>query len=88
MKVPPNCDLPVYSEQADMTGFFRSFTRRLKSILEELAQAVNANDARASLSASSGDGAVKMAGAGDGENTGWIEIEENKWIPYWSNPNP
>ncbi|MBI9073779.1 MAG: hypothetical protein JEZ02_00110 [Desulfatibacillum sp.] len=88
MKVPPTCDLPVYSESADLAGFFRTHTRRLKKILEELAQAINTNATRATAIPSTGDGAIKMGSANNANNTGWIEIEENKWIPYWNNPTP
>ena len=88
MKVPPTCDLPVYTENADATGFFRTFTRRLKTILEELAQAVNTNATRACTGTSSGDGSIKMGGVSNAGNSGWMKIEEDKWIPYWTNPNP
>ncbi len=88
MKVPPTCDLPVYEETTNPPVFFRTFARRLKRILEEMAQAVNANDTRDSTDVSTGDGSIKMNSAANANNSGWIEMEENKWIPYWTSPDP
>ncbi len=88
MKVPETWQLPLWEDGDNPARYYRRLVRRLRDSLEELSRAVNANTIRGEQAAGTGAGSIKMAGTGSSDNTGWIEIEEDKWIPYWTKPDP